>query len=119
MGASITLTEGIVNPKAARLILLSLVTLAGCSRVSDRPNPTQAEVKSWIQKELAIGASKQDVFTFLHNHRINYTEVDSRIVGGMGSKKGVLTRSDIQIEFRFDSDGRLSSYDVKEIVTGP
>ena len=108
-----------MNPKVTFSALLSVVVLASCSPVGKQMGPTEAQVKGWIQQELAIGSGKQEVLTFLQRHRINYSEVDSRIVAGVGSTKNFLTRSDIQIEFRFDSEGKLASYVVKEVITGP
>jgi hypothetical protein len=108
-----------MSPKLTFFILLSMMSLVGCGLVGRRANPTQAEVRSWIQRELSIGSNKENVLAFLQKHRINYSEVDSRIVAGLGSKKGILTRSDIQIEFRLDSQGKLASYVVTEVFTGP
>ena len=108
-----------MNPKAPFLALLSVVVLVSCSPVGKQVGPTEAQVKGWIQQELAIGSDKQDVVMFLQRHRINYSEVDSQIIAGVGSTKSFLTRSDIQIEFRFDSEGKLASYVVKEVFTGP
>jgi len=107
-----------MNPKARLLPLFFVVVLVCCTRVK-QVGPTEAQVKTWIQEELAIGSSERDVLLFLQRHHINHSEVGSRINAGVGSTKGFLVRSDIQIEFRFDPEGTLASYDVKEILTGP
>ena len=94
-----------------------------------RPQVTVAQVDSDIRDHLPIGCSRQEVVAYLDQKKIGHSYVDelkespeynhTEMALIRGASRTWLIRGDIQILFRFDEGGKLASYSVKEIFTGP
>lgn len=87
-----------------------------------------AKVEKDIRDHLPIGASRAEVAAYLDQRGIQHSYVEesqqpeyrhTEMAMIRESSRTWIIRGDIQIFFRFDEDGKLTSYSVKEIFTGP
>ncbi len=88
-----------------------------------------ASVERDIRDHISLGSSKGKIESYLDQRGIQhsyieqsngapeYERTETAMIRG-ASHKG-LVRGDIQILFKFDDQGRLTHYSVKEILTGP
>jgi hypothetical protein len=82
-----------------------------------------------IRDHVPMRASRIEVESFLDRRGIQHSYVDqmpgrpedSRTESAMmrGPSNGRVVRRDIQILFRFDDQGRLTHYTLREVLTGP
>jgi hypothetical protein len=86
-------------------------------------------VEKDIRDHISLGSSKGEVESYLDQRGIQHSYIDQskgapeyeRTETAMirGASHEGLVRRDIQILFKFDDQGRLIHYTVKEILTGP
>jgi hypothetical protein len=94
------------------LLLVGLILVHGIHRVDPK------RVRSTISRNLSPGADKDTVLRFLdseHIHHSNYLPEYSRIYAEIDRSTIGLIKGHIHMEFNFGADGRLQSYEVKEL----
>jgi hypothetical protein len=117
----------------AAIVVLELAVLAQCAcdrEIVERKQEISVDqTKKDIRDHLPVGSSRQEVSTFLDERKITHSHV-GEIKGSPESSRTemalirdvstvVLIRKDIQIVFRFDeTDSKLVSYSVQEVLTG-
>ena len=112
-------------PIALRLVIIIValsLTEAACATM------TVEGVKQLIAKDLPIGSSKESVMAFVREHQLAsdnngegwYSVKDNAIYAMVRNvRRSLLARTDIQTIFHLGTDGRLKSYTVREVHTGP
>ena len=103
-------------------VLLLFVNIQACNA------ETPEEIKAWINQEIPIGSSKTHVVEKLEEKKINhsanykpelyYNKTKTFNASIQNTKKGVLTKGGIYMEFKFDENEKLVSYKVEEVFTG-
>ena len=108
--------------------LLSLILGLAYKKRRPETKLAVATVEKDVRDHLAIGASRIDVETYLESRGIHHSYVEQSPIAQnrhtetaliRGTSQTWLIRGDIQILFKFDDEGRLTRYSVKEIFTGP
>ena len=97
---------------AGILLLAGVILVHGIHRVDPE------RVKATIARNLSPGADKDTVLMFLdseHIHHSNYLPECSRIYAEIDRSTIGLIKGRIHMEFNFGADGRLQSYEVKEL----
>jgi hypothetical protein len=83
-------------------------------------NLTDEQVREMLSRELPIGTDKSLVKRFLDAKPWPYSEIGQSIQSMIrDASHNILIRTDIQIRFFFDSKGKLVSYEIMDINTGP
>ena len=85
-------------------------------------NLTDEQARLMIRNELPAGTSKFRVKQFLDSKKWPYGDRDNgSTIQTMihDAEQNGLIRTDIQIQFHFNSDDKLISYEIKDIHTGP
>jgi|HubBroStandDraft_2_1064218.scaffolds.fasta_scaffold35753_3 hypothetical protein len=81
---------------------------------------TEKRTKEILNSELPIGTDKSQVKRFLDRNAWDYSEGGSTIQAIVGdASRNVLIRTNIRVQFYFDSQGKLVSYDLQDLHTGP
>jgi hypothetical protein len=89
---------------------------------------TKVQVEQDIRAHLPIGSSRKEVAAYLDSNRFPHSYIEDLMYSKCKSCEialirdtahNWLIRTDIQLEFRFDQAGRLASYSMQEINTGP
>jgi hypothetical protein len=81
---------------------------------------TEKQAKEILNRELPIGTDKSQVKRFLDRNAWDYSEVNSTIQAIVGdASRNVLIRTSIRVQFYFDSQGKLVSYDLQDLHSGP
>jgi hypothetical protein len=87
---------------------------------SERSNLTDEQVREMLSRELPIGTDKSLVKRFLDAKPWPYSEIGQSLQSMIrDASHNILIRTDIQIRFFFDSNGKLVSYEIVDINTGP
>jgi hypothetical protein len=112
-------------------LALIVGVLAGMIQWTRRVKMTTdvARVEADIREHLPTGSSRADVASYLDQRGISHSYVDeskgapefsrTEIAMVRETSRTWLIRGDIQIFFKFDGQGKLTNYSVKEIFTGP
>ncbi|MFC1771940.1 hypothetical protein ACFL3A_01155 [Pseudomonadota bacterium] len=113
--------------KRAGVILgLVAILVIGIFFVADYANVTEREVTSWIEADIPIGATKDEVIAFCEKRNIDHSayyrpelnyEKTRTISASVKSKYTFLLESGVYITFEFDGSDRLESYEVDEVFT--
>lgn len=83
-------------------------------------NLTHQQAREMLNRELPIGAEKWRVKQFLDSKAWPYSDSGSSMQSmNCDASHNFLIRTDIQIKFLFDSKGKLVSYDLQDLHTGP
>jgi hypothetical protein len=83
-------------------------------------NLTDQQAREILNRELPIGTDKSRVKQFLDAKSWANSDRGSAIQAMVrDASHTILIRTDIQIQFLFDSKGKLDSYELKDIRTGP
>lgn len=94
------------------IVIAGLVLIHGIHRVNPK------HIESTIAQNLHPGANTDSVLQFLDAQRIphsGYLPEYRRIYGGIDRSTVGLIKGHIHIEFNFDENGKLVSYEVKEL----
>lgn len=114
---------------AAFLVVVVLGALAAVvnQRTRFSVRITVAQVETDIRAHLPLGSSKEEVESYLTRNQFphSYTgktphaqcNCESALVPDTGHNW--LIKTDIQVQFDFDEDGKLTRYSAREINTGP
>lgn len=112
-------------------IIIATILVARRSKEAHmKPGIDVVSVEKDIRDHLPIGSSRSDVSAFLDQRKIPHSYVgELKEIPENGHTEQAIIRdvlrngmlkSDIQILFKFDNtDSKLVSYSVREIVTGP
>jgi hypothetical protein len=81
---------------------------------------TEKQAKEILNRELPIGTDKSQVKRFLGRNAWDYSGGSSTIQAIVrdGSRNSLI-RTNIRVQFYFDSQGKLISYDLQDLHTGP
>jgi hypothetical protein len=105
---------------------LVAILLTGVFLVVDYANVTEREVSSWIEADIPVGVTKDEVIAFLEKRNIDHSayyrpelnyEKTRTISASVKSKYTFLVESGVYITFEFDGSDRLESYEVQEVFT--
>jgi hypothetical protein len=106
------------------LLALLVVQSASCfGGDSSSGAPVKQSLVKAIDNELPVGSDKLEVIRFLDERRFEHSEYVEReraiyaIVRNVGGNS--LIRESVQFIFAFDDNGKLESYRVKDVFTGP
>lgn len=120
------LVRGIAVRWAFALSLLAI--LGGCNR-SQRNDVDLRQWNDLINRSLPLGSTRADVERFLDQRHIDHSYVDQSKFSDEGNseialirsndKDGIVRKAGVQLKFRFNTDGRLQSFESKEVFTGP
>lgn len=81
---------------------------------------TDKQAKEILDRELPIGTDKSQVKRFLDANAWDYSDVGSIIQAIVrDSSRNWLIRTNIRVRFYFDTQGKLISYDLQDLQTGP
>lgn len=108
------------------LVLVGSAALAYRVRRAHRTMDV-ATVKQQISEHLPLGSSKEEVERYLDQRSLphsytgespddRYRNTEAAIIP---ASKGAIVRGDIQVIFKFNDQGQLASYTVRELFTGP
>lgn len=102
-----------------QLIFISM-TLVGCRD----PNIIEKNLRAQVQQQLRFGSDKEHVIAFLRSRNIgefSYSEKSRilyAIMRDVAKPSFDFIRTDIQLKFFFDEEGKLVSYTIDQIHTG-
>lgn len=83
-------------------------------------NLTDRQAREILNRELPIGTDKSRVKQFLDVKAWAYSDKGSSVQSMIrDASHNFLIRTDIQIQFFFDSNGKLVSYELQDFHTGP
>lgn len=81
---------------------------------------TDQQTREILNRELPPGSSKSRVIEFLKSQRWTYSDGGATVRAMFRDvSQGISARTDIQMRFYFDSDGKLTSYEIQDLLTGP
>ena len=81
---------------------------------------TEQQAKEILNRELPIGTDKSQVKRFLDRNAWDYSEGDSTLRAIVrDASRSLLIRANIRVQFYFDSQGKLVSYELQDLHTGP
>ena len=101
---------------------LALVGLAllGCKQ---SPDEIVKNLRSEIQQALPIGSNKDQVIAFLSSHGLGETSYSERtktlykMIRNVSRSFFGIFKTDIQLQFFFDDQDKLTGYTVEKVVT--
>jgi len=115
--------------------LIVFTFVLGCSPSHKSPERIVQELRTSAGHDLPIGSDRSTVIAFLDSHRIGHSPYmdangNPHLAAAYGSngridalirdvKRGLLYRSSVSLVFLFDKEGKLVSYQIREVVTGP
>lgn len=103
------------------VVLCILIDMAGCGKRNKLV--TTEDLERAIHREIPVGSSKSDVVRFLTTNNIEYSADKEdgvpMILGIVRDVKGGMVKESIQMKFTFSSQGKLASYKVSQVFTGP
>lgn len=80
----------------------------------------EKQAKEILNRELPIGTDKSQVRRFLDRNAWDYSVEGSTIRALVGdASHNSLIRTSIRVQFYFDPQGKLVSYDLQDLHTGP
>ncbi len=81
---------------------------------------TEKQAREILDRELPIGTDKSQVKRFLDRNAWEYSEGNSTIQAIVrDASRNMFIRTNIRVQFYFDSQGKLVSYDLQDLHTGP
>jgi hypothetical protein len=81
---------------------------------------TDRQTREILSRELPVGTDKSRVKLFLDGKHWAYSDRGSIIQASIrDASRGSLIRADIRMQFFFDSQDKLTSYEIKDLLTGP
>lgn len=81
---------------------------------------TEKQAKEILNRKLPIGTDKSQVKRFLDRNAWEYSERNSTIQAIVrDASRNSFIRTNIRFRFYFDSQGKLVSYDLQDLHTGP
>jgi len=87
---------------------------------SQQTNLTDKQAREMLNRELTIGTDKSRVKEFLDAKYWAYSDRGSTIQAMVrDAGHSLLIRTDIQVQFFFDANGKLVSYQLQDFHTGP
>jgi hypothetical protein len=102
---------------------LPTMMVCGCGRTPLKPDQDVASTEKDLREHLPVGSPRSDVVAYLDRRGIEHSHIaanQTEMSMIRGVAKNWLVRTDIQIVFKFDdTDTKLVSYSVREILTGP
>jgi hypothetical protein len=102
------------------LVLVILIAFEVHRLNSEQINLTDEQAREMLNRELPIGTDKMRVKQFLDAKGWTYTDSGSTIQSMVyDAAHNFMIRTDIHAQFFFDSKGKLASYEIKDINTGP
>jgi hypothetical protein len=122
--------------RSVHVRVLTLIALASmftsaiaCERTAEK---RVTQLRSAIDKQLQIGCSESDVITFLNRNGIVHSEYkkagskeERDFFGAYGRIDGairqvhrrLLSRTDVELVFLFDENGKMISYQISKVIT--
>jgi hypothetical protein len=103
------------------VLALGIVVAFEVHRLSSvQINLTDKQAREMLNRELPIGTDKMPVKQFLDAKGWTYTDSGSTIQSMVyDAAHNFMIRTDIHVQFFLDSKGKLASYEIKDINTGP
>jgi hypothetical protein len=87
---------------------------------SEQTKLTDQQAREILNRELPVGTDKWRVKRFLDTNAWDYSDGGSTIQAIVrDASHNSLIRTDIRVRFFFDSQGKLVSYDLQDLHTGP
>jgi hypothetical protein len=100
--------------------LIAVVALQVHRLNSEQTNLTDQQTRDILNRELPIGTDKSRVKRFLDARAWRYSDRGSAVQAMIkDASHNFLVRTDIQIQFLFDSEGKLVFYEIEDFHTGP
>lgn len=108
----------------AGCVVVALVSLFVALRIyvhsREKVNLTNNKVRQMIDRELPRGTARSGVKKFLATQGWPHSDDESTTVAMIpDTEHSFLIRKDIRLNFFFDANDRLISYDLKALFTGP
>jgi hypothetical protein len=101
-------------------VIVAILILQLSRNFREVVNLTDEQAKLILNKELPTGTSKIRVRQFLDRKNWPYSDFGPTVQTMIhDARHNGLIRTDIQIQFHFNSDDGLISYDIKDFFTGP
>jgi len=110
------------------LALLFVAILGACHK-SKRNDSDLRQWNDLINESLPRGSTRAEVEKFLDQHHIAHSYMDKSNFPDQGNSEvalirtsdegGIVRRVGIELKFKFDTDGRLRSFESREAFTGP
>ena len=120
-------TRGLTLIKRAGLVFGVVCILAvAMFLVADYTSVTEQEVYSWIEADIPLGSTKDEVIAFCEDRSIShsayyksgqYYEKNRTISASVKNKFSFVVQSGVYINFEFDESDKLISYDAERIFT--
>jgi hypothetical protein len=87
---------------------------------SEQTKLTDQQAREILNRDLFVGSDKSRVKQFLAAKAWAYSDRGSTVQAMVrdASRNGLI-RTDIQIQFLFDLNGKVASYEIKHFHTGP
>src|SRR5439155_13298784 len=108
-------------PKLLILLMLFFLMI-GCAGIANA-TVTVESLKESIARDLPLGSSKERIMTFLDEQHLGggtYSSKTNAVYAIVRNvRQSFLIRTDIQMIFYLDAEGKLKQYTVKEVHTGP
>lgn len=80
------------------------------------------DIENLINKKIPIGSKLSDVEKLLDSYHAEYSydpKEQNIMALFRNTSRGIIVSGDTQVILNFNSEGKLTSYTVKEIFTGP
>jgi glutaredoxin len=120
----VTMTKGskllLMAVGFATLALVTIIAFLFLKLNSTQINLTDQQLRGILDRELPNGTDESRVKHFLEAKSWAHSETDSTILAIVrDASHAGLIRKDIQMQFLFNSEGKLVSYELKDLYTGP
>ena len=120
----VTMTKGskllLMAVVFATLALVTIIAFLFLKLNSTQINLTDQQLRGILDRELPNGTDESRVKHFLEAKSWAHSETDSTILAIVrDASHAGLIRKDIQMQFLFNSEGKLVSYELKDLYTGP
>ena len=104
--------------KLVAALVLAAGALAGCGTA---PLNTKADVESFLQQNIAQGASRDAVISMLDAQEVQHSgrSLPHTLYATVRPANSALAKRGFQVRFEFNSDDRLTRYEVAEKYMGP
>lgn len=105
------------------LLVVAVLGMRACITAATRPPMTVARINHFFGAALPVGASKEQVKTFVRSHGGTYSEYhqspNTAYARFRASPAMSLVISEIQVVLYFDEKGALRKHRIEEFKTGP
>jgi hypothetical protein len=100
-------------------VILLLMFQAQTWLPSKQTRLTDQQTREILNRELPPGSSRSRVIEFLKSQRWTYSDEGATVRAMFrDASQSISVRTDIQMRFYFDSDGKLTSYEIQDLLTG-